>query len=196
MALGQQESKSSVCRVMQNAYRKAHKALNISSSTSVPGTFDDRTVEANASPTHHLWTMTHSMYAVMGGFAIDTSSARPSYLPKGRKKMILTVEGLKFIAKYDPALFPNIRGPEIEDKSKADFFAKCLTCLQAIWFSTQLLKRLSHGLDVSLLAINTAVHSFCALLSYFFWWWKPLVVNDATLCSSQDLRFLGAIMAA
>lgn len=162
-----------------------------------PMATDDSASAISTRPLHHPWTMTHSMYAVMGGFAIDTSNTETRYLPNGRQSMTLATKGLKFIAKYDPGLLPNILESEVQDKSKADTFSKALTCAQAIWLCTQVLARLPYDLATSILEMNTAVHALCALLLYLMYWLnKPLDVYIATPCSSENLRLLGAIMAA
>jgi hypothetical protein len=80
--------------------------------------FED-TESGQASP-RHLWTHTHSLYATMGGFVVDTRGLSQSYLPDGRQRMTLTLDGLEAIVKLDPDLLPDISQSEIRYKSKAD----------------------------------------------------------------------------
>jgi hypothetical protein len=144
----------------------------------------------------HIWSHTHSLYAVMGGFVIDTRNFDCNYLPNRRQRMTLTVAGLEFIAAYDPKLIPGISESEIRDKSKANAFTKVVTCGQASWFGIQYLTRVIQGLSIPLLKINTAVHAACALLLYvFFWWDKPLDVDEPTPLTDTDIHPLGAFMA-
>ncbi|KAF1924006.1 uncharacterized protein M421DRAFT_73767 [Didymella exigua CBS 183.55] len=98
--------------------------------------------------------------------------------------MTLTTEGLKFVAKYDPGLLPNILGTEIQDKSRANAFTKVVTYAQALWFCSQMTAMFPHDLTTSLLEINTAIPAACALLLYFvFWRNNPLNVDVAISCS-------------
>jgi len=127
------------------------------------------------------------MYATMGGFVVDTRSLDQKYLPKGRQRMTLTPEGLKFIAEHTPDLVPDLPESAIIDKSKANAFTKLVTCGQALWYSLQCVTRSTQGLTISLLEINTTVHTVCALTMYFFFWWhKPLDVDEPTELTNVD----------
>ncbi|KAI4959921.1 hypothetical protein J4E86_001539 [Alternaria arbusti] len=75
----------------------------------------------------------------MGGFVVDTRSLDQKYLPKGRQRMTLTPEGLKFIAEHTPDLVPDLPESAIIDKSKANAFTKLVTCGQALWYSLHML---------------------------------------------------------
>ena len=140
------------------------------------------------------WTHAHSLYATMGGFAIDTRDLGCDYLPSGRKRMTLTLDGLKFIAKHDPDLLPDLSASEIMDKSKANMFTKMITIVQAMWFGIQCITRLTQGLSISLLEMNTTIHAACALALYFFFWWdKPLDVEEPTICTHERLHHIAAL---
>jgi hypothetical protein len=128
----------------------------------------------------HDWTHTHSLYAIMGGFVIDTRNFDCNYLPDGRQRMTLTVAGLEFIAEQDPEFIPDISESEIRDKSKANAFTKTVTCGQASWFGIQCLSRVSQGLSISLLEINTAVHA----ASYTASNTQPHIASSSTFCRS------------
>jgi hypothetical protein len=143
----------------------------------------------------HTWTHTHSLYAMMGGFVIDTSGLDKHYLLSGKRRMTLTLEGLKFIAEQNPDLIPNISTAEIQDKSKGNTFAKLITCGQALWFGTQCLTRLAQGLSISLLEFDTVIHAVCVLALYSsFWWEKPLDVDEPTTCTHNDIHSQAAFM--
>jgi len=148
---------------------------------------EDRDVEPESRFRRHPWTQAHSMYATMGGFVVDTRSLDQKYLPKGRQRMTLTPEGLKFIAEHTPDLVPDLPESAIIDKSKANAFTKLVTCGQALWYSVQCVTRSTQGLTISLLEINTTVHTVCALTMYFlFWWHKPLDVEEPTELTNLD----------
>ncbi|MCJ1437410.1 hypothetical protein MMC27_006797 [Xylographa pallens] len=150
---------------------------------------------AQAPPTHkHCWTMTHGFYAVMGGFAIDTSSEGPSFVHGRQDRLTFTVEGLRFIALNNQDLLPDIPEREIQDKSKANGLAKFLVCIQALWFCVQCISRIAQGLPISLLEVNTAAHAICTLLIYLLWWSKPLDVEEPTLLKGPMSWTLAAWM--
>ena len=132
------------------------------------------------------WTMTHSFYAVMGGFAFDTEKAEPSFLPGSRTRFCLTPEGLIEIARKEPALLPDISKTEIQDKSKASGLAKFLVCLQAVWYCVQCVDRLVQGYSIGLLELNVFGHALCALLIYSLWWHKPLDVSEPTILEQSE----------
>ncbi|KAF2797184.1 hypothetical protein K505DRAFT_236065, partial [Melanomma pulvis-pyrius CBS 109.77] len=129
----------------------------------------------------HPWTWTHSFYAVMGGFAFDTRGVENNYLPRNRRRMILTPEGVSFLLDRYPSLFPDISDAELRDKSKASALTKTLVCLQAGWFCVQWATRWSQNMSVSLLELNTLAHSLCALIIYLLWWDKPLDIEEPTV---------------
>lgn len=133
----------------------------------------------------HPWTMTHSFYAIMGGFAFDTSDAKPNFLPNHRSRLCISANGLEYIAEKAPELIPDIAEKHIKDKSKADSLAKFLVCLQALWFCVQCMTRVIQRKAISLLELNTFAHAFCALLIYALWWHKPQDVEEPTLLQGE-----------
>ncbi|KAF2621256.1 hypothetical protein BU25DRAFT_354884, partial [Macroventuria anomochaeta] len=142
-------------------------------------------------------THTYSSYTAMGGFFVDTRDLDTTYLPGDRQKMALTVARVKFVAKHDSSLLPDLSETKIQDKSKANTFTNMLTCGQAVWLVIQCVTRWSQGFSISLLEINTAVHSLCTLIIYFlFWWKKPLDADEATTCQGQEIHTLGPLKAA
>jgi len=82
-------------------------------------------------------------------------------------------------------LMPNPAEEEIYDKSKANGFVKILACLQAAWFCTQIIVRMTSHLTISILELNTFAHALCTLLIYFLWWDKPLDVTEPSLVRGE-----------
>lgn len=112
----------------------------------------------------HLRTRTHSDFALIGGFVIDTSSLRVKVLPERRSRGILTTSALKMIAQHVPYLLPDISMQEILLGSQANGPAKLVVCLQSGWFCVQALGQLaSNGNPISLLELNTFLHGICCL---------------------------------
>jgi hypothetical protein len=131
------------------------------------------------------WTMTHSFYVVMGGFAIDWKSWH--FIRSKLAHVTLRTRGFAVLAEYSLEKIPDLPKSHIQDKSKANDLAKLLVCGQTIWFCCQSLSRLSQGFTISLLELNTFAHAICALLSYIFWWEKPLDIAEPTLFESKTV---------
>ncbi len=138
--------------------------------------------------------MTHSHYAVMGGFAFDTTAMKQKFLPDERERVTLTSLGVLRLATVAPHLLPNLSISQISDKSKANNLAKTIVCLQASWFISQCISRMAGHLSVSLLELSTFAHAVCAMLAYFLWWDKPFDVEEPTLIEGQDLAVVCAGM--
>ncbi|KAH7341153.1 hypothetical protein BKA66DRAFT_44533 [Pyrenochaeta sp. MPI-SDFR-AT-0127] len=133
----------------------------------------------------HPWTRLHSHYALMGGFAFDTSKLLNNFLPEGRTRLTLTPIALRKLASYEPDLIPDISSEQIREKSKADCFAKSIACLQALWFIMQVIGRLAAKYPISLLEMNTFLHALCCLAIYLAWWNKPLDIEHPTIVDAS-----------
>lgn len=148
-----------------------------------------------ASERQHAWTMAHSFYAVMGGFAFDTREAKPAFLPNNRVRLSINPRGVAYIAEKAPDLIPDLSKEFIRDKSKASGLVKLLVCLQALWFCIQCVLRLAQGYAIALLELNTFGHALCALLIYALWWDKPLDIEDPTFLSGEKAWEFCALMS-
>ncbi|KAK4159407.1 hypothetical protein QBC43DRAFT_304649 [Cladorrhinum sp. PSN259] len=142
----------------------------------------------------HPWTMTHSHYAVMGGFAFQTQSARGDFSPSGWRRVTLTSNGILQLAEHFPELVPDISLGYINDKSKANALAKAIVILQASWFAAQCLSRMAMGMTISLLELNTLAHAICALFAYVMWWNKPFDVSEPTIIDGPGIDLVSASM--
>jgi hypothetical protein len=111
-------------------------------------------------PHRHSWTLSHSYYACMGGFAI-ASEDPPEVKLQTRQPFVLNESILRKIAKFDVELVPDISETDIRDKDKANIFTKAIACLQAFWFCFQCLFRLRAGLPISLLELKTLANVVC-----------------------------------
>ncbi|KAF2800696.1 hypothetical protein K505DRAFT_412747 [Melanomma pulvis-pyrius CBS 109.77] len=143
----------------------------------------------------HEWTMTHSYYAAMGGFAIDVSDKQIQFFASERfSQFTLTVDGFLWVADWGLDLIPNISEAEIRDKSKASGLAKTLVCVQATWFCVQCVFRLSQKLTISLLELNTFAHALCTLVIYLLWWDKPLDIEERTVLRGENIKESTALL--
>jgi hypothetical protein len=143
----------------------------------------------------HSWTMTHSHYVAMGGFALYSDphcSLLRSVDERLEQSFVLDLAFLKCLAGIDFNFIPNISEAQINDKSKASGLAKFLVCAQACWFCVQCLSRLAQSMPISLLELNTLAHAICALLVYLLWWKKPLDIEEPNLIEQEKtLDILG-----
>ncbi|KAI8156329.1 hypothetical protein K4K49_010958 [Colletotrichum sp. SAR 10_70] len=84
----------------------------------------------------HKWDMTQCFYAVMGGFVVDRPACGEE---SGGERVTLTPEGIRLLSFLGK--LPEIHESQIQDKSKADWMAKSLVCIQAGWMVAQVVGR-------------------------------------------------------
>ncbi|KAH8726654.1 hypothetical protein GQ44DRAFT_771035 [Phaeosphaeriaceae sp. PMI808] len=125
------------------------------------------------------WTRIHSHFALMGGFAFSFNEPSMNLIPRHYKltQVVITPKGILTIAEYEPALLGGISKGMIQEKSKADGFAKAVVCFQAVWFLIQVVGRMATKFPISVLELNVALHALCCLANYVAWWHKPLDVD-------------------
>ena len=126
-----------------------------------------------------MWTMTHSFYVVMGGFA----------LYDGKENINRPIHPDDFPTHVEQRFtFPTITEEEIKDKSKGDGLAKTIAVIQLLWFSVQLIGRLIKGWAATELEVLTFATSIMTVVIYFFWWNKPLDVHCQTILDPIQLQ--------
>jgi len=133
--------------------------------------------------TDHTWSITQCYYAVMGGCVANV----PWMGDDGEEEMrrvTLTPAGIRLLSFV--GRLPKIDEAHIRDKSKADWMAKAIVCVQATWMVAQVVGRLIKRLPVSLLEINTCGHVICAMALYLIWWSKPLDIQDPSVVEQGD----------
>jgi hypothetical protein len=129
--------------------------------------------------------MTHSFFAIMGGFVVGHS-------PHSTERATLTGKAILHTARTENTL-PDIPRSSIQDRSKSNGLGKILVCIQAGYTILQILGRLKSNLAVTLLEINTLGHVLCALLLYAFWFNKPLDVKDPIVLTPRWAHPLEAV---
>ncbi|KAK3366188.1 hypothetical protein B0T24DRAFT_670298 [Lasiosphaeria ovina] len=138
------------------------------------------------------WTMTHSYFAIMGGFAVETNDpGEDAYIP-GSPRLHLSANGVAILAELGQ--LPRLSRDFILDKSKADHLAKTLVLVQAGWLIVQCIGRGAAQLPITLLEINTVAHVACTVIVYFLWWDKPLDVRHPVVLTGEWKRPLTAMM--
>jgi hypothetical protein len=123
----------------------------------------------------------------MGGFAADVQHLHDEF-----ERVTITEGGVLYLARH--GYLCKVRKCDIEDKSKADRFAKGLVCIQVVWVIGQAIERKAVGYPITLLEIHTIVHAVCALLMYGLWFKKPLEIHAPTVLNFEDHLDLLALM--
>lgn len=120
---------------------------------------------------YEQWTIRHAFYANMGGIFVHAKDCGPFPIT-ARQVHYLVAE------KYLP--YPDIRMPEVWDKSKADIFTKCFVCGQISWLVLQVVGRLVQQLPITTLELITLSYVLCTFATYIMWLHKPLDVETPT----------------
>ena len=89
----------------------------------------------------HKWTIVHSYFAAMGGFAVQMADDELNIFPKPDEKkprlarLTLTPEAIVHLEQKKPGFIPDLSQSFIEDKSKGGTFAKAVVCFQGSLFT-------------------------------------------------------------
>ncbi|KAL2843941.1 hypothetical protein BJY01DRAFT_264125 [Aspergillus pseudoustus] len=81
---------------------------------------------------------------------------------------------------------------EIEERSKADVFAKAAVVGQCLWFALTVIGRLFQGLPVTPLETHTVIHVGCAILIYTVWMHKPYNLSHCLVVRGPNMDCIGA----
>ncbi|THV97105.1 hypothetical protein D6D26_06835 [Aureobasidium pullulans] len=132
--------------------------------------------------TPYDFSLSHGFYAGMGGYAFDCNQSfdleQETFWTK-TQRITLTPKGVLLLASCGH--LPEITSQEIADKSKVDELGKLVACLQAGWFTVQIISRLACGLPITLLEVTVVGHVVCALVLYALWWHKPRRIEEPTI---------------
>jgi hypothetical protein len=133
--------------------------------------------------------MIYACYVCMGGLVTDVSAIHDVL-----SRVTITPDGVRLMAYLGH--FPEVSDKSIQDKSKADYLAKSLVCIQVLWTVAQIIDRKITGYPITILEVHTLVNVFCALVLYGLWFqnqktlWTPhswtLLISRSylLLCSS------------
>ncbi len=135
-----------------------------------------RSVQAFKEMGYPTWTIRHAFYANMGGFVLQPRDSTP--FPINSKQ-------LQYLIQRGYTDLPTMTEKEIWDKSKADGFAKLLSCFQTAWFVIQIIGRAIQHLPVTTLELATLSFVVCTLSMYYQWANKPLDVESPTIINIE-----------
>jgi hypothetical protein len=116
------------------------------------------------------WTMTHSFYANMGGFILQTTD-RGSFPVNSAQLHHLVAQS------YVPC--PIINKEAILDKNKAAAMVRLLTLCQTLWFLANCAGRAAQGLALTTLELSTLAFISSAIGTFFCWLYKPMDVETS-----------------
>ncbi|KAK7678138.1 hypothetical protein QCA50_018931 [Cerrena zonata] len=133
----------------------------------------------------HPWTLTHSFYAVMGGFAEIVDGSQEGSTPP---YCVLTWAEVYQILKEDPNRVPDISEKHILARSQNDTLTKAIAVTQIFSFCTTCILRRAERLSTSVLEISTIAYAVCAIVSYIPWWKKPLIMAEPTLIEKNRIH--------
>jgi hypothetical protein len=125
------------------------------------------------------WNLSMAFYALSGGCV---------YSSKTGEQRVLRRDAIVYLAEFEPQSLLQLQRVVLRNPGKANAIGKAVTCVQAFWFCSQCIARLSGNLAVSLLELNTFAHCISALLIYIFWWDKPYDVETLTFVESNTLE--------
>lgn len=130
------------------------------------------------------------MFAVMGGFAITTPYIDKDGDERTIRRLVAS-EGITILAKT--GYLPTIQASDVDERSKADLFAKLLVLIQILWFALQVVARLIQGITVTPLETHTAIHVGCTILLYAIWFNKPYNLTQSIEIMGPDVECIGAL---
>ena len=132
------------------------------------------------------WSLAHTLFADMGGFAIrswaserigrskvDLFDTASNFSPYSIPFHLTAFEVLRL---RDAGLLdhlPYLSEDELNDKSKGDSFVRVVAVAQILWMVIQIVVRGIKYLAVSQLEIGVLAFASCAVLIYGVNWWKP-----------------------
>ncbi|KAI1087805.1 hypothetical protein F5B19DRAFT_486433 [Rostrohypoxylon terebratum] len=152
------------------------------------------------------WTLTHGFYIDMGGFALKTGL--PMEPEEEQTPIFLNIRSLLYVCglrkSTSPATrngtewivdtssivgeIPRITEEEIKDRSKSDFFMKCITIGQLTWFIIQIIARGARGLAIPQIEIAVLAYAACTGFTFLLCLSKPKDVQVPTLLLAQTSK--------
>jgi len=124
------------------------------------------------------WTVDTAFYAMSG--AIILKDDHEVDLAIGESELM-------HLALNDPKALISVQRAALQDPGKASGLAKMITCIQAFWFCSQCIARLSQDMAISLIELNTFAHCISAFFIYAFWWHKPYDVEAHVYVDHPEL---------
>ena len=119
----------------------------------------------------YKWTLQHAFFLNMGGIWLKPKESRPFPINAAQLNYLVAVEYM------EP---PSTSKKEIEDKSKADNFARFFACGQILWLILQCIGRAIQHLPITTLEIATLSFAIPSMATFAFWFCKPADIQVPT----------------
>jgi len=125
----------------------------------------------------------------MGGIAVQLTE-EPRFLGTMHGSSTEVVDGVQYPMKLSSLgillqrnviELPVIPKEALQERSKADEFAKTVTLFQVSWFVIVTFSRFGQGLAVSLFEVSTLAFVCCTAFVAYFRWHKPLDLRTCTV---------------
>ncbi|KAH6886341.1 hypothetical protein B0T10DRAFT_461791 [Thelonectria olida] len=133
-------------------------------------------------PVNTQWSLAQCFCIIMGGVALQTEDDW-TYIIEQRNAHTLIEAG--FIRSSD------FRDRDVEDRSKADSFAKAFTVVQSLWTLINIISRAAYDLPISPIELLAVSYVACGLITYACWWCKPkdmcTPITIMLRCARDDL---------
>lgn len=130
---------------------------------------------------HGEWSLRQCFFVNMGGFHVRSSDWSTS----GKPSFPVNADQVIFLVEHGFLDLPSITNDEINDRNKADGFARTITIVQVIWFTAETLSRVGQGLAITTLELTTLAFIFLMSATAICWWRKPM---DITAPVILDLK--------
>lgn len=132
----------------------------------------------------HGWTLTHTFFANMGGFAVysDAASLHPYVTHLTAKSL------LQLMQDHGQCISAQALSSEedIQDRSKRNALSKILVLTQISWFLLNCITRLIKGLPTTQLEMGIMGTAVCSMVSYLVLFDQPYSVKSAIPVLSFD----------
>lgn len=133
--------------------------------------------EFTLKPPQIRWTIAQGYCINMDGLALRTEDGWICTLEPEQAQVLIEAGIIRC---------SDFRDRDIQDRAKADAFAKAITILQSTWSTINIVARAAYRLPISPLELSTVAYVACALFTYAFWWHKP---KDMTTPITLSLRY-------
>jgi hypothetical protein len=119
------------------------------------------------------WSIVHSFYAQVGGFCVPSRDGNNNGETHQRRDGYINLASIEVLIRRKHLQSSSlISRQDIEDKGKADVFAKMIALAQTIWLVLQCVARSIRHLPITTLEIGALAYVPCTILVAYLWWHK------------------------
>ncbi|ORX99289.1 hypothetical protein BCR34DRAFT_495478 [Clohesyomyces aquaticus] len=130
------------------------------------------------------WTLRHCFFANMGGIHLEFRDRKQD----GLSTFPADTEQMLYLVKNRYMSLPIITKADIDDRNKADSFTRAIAIVQTIWFTVNIFGRISEGLFITTIELNTLSFVFLMICCSICWWHKPMdIQTPLTILVDVDL---------